>query len=85
MGVSTYGCILMADLERLFLFQLTISNQLSNYTVPPSRSTGLEEEDGDLTEVEVDEVLSLMSDVGAEISPYNNYKNHAREKNKAGP
>merc|ERR1719329_376117 len=31
-------------------------------------STTLEEEDGDLTEIEVDEVLGLVGDVGTEVS-----------------
>merc|ERR1719183_1820000 len=35
------------------------------------RSSGLEEEDGDLTKVEVDEVLGLVGDVGAEVTADN--------------
>ena len=33
-------------------------------------SAGLEEEDGDLSEVEVDEVLGLVSNVGTEVSAH---------------
>ena len=33
-------------------------------------SAGLEEEDGDLTKVEVDEVLGLVSDIGAEVAAH---------------
>jgi len=33
-------------------------------------STTLEEEDGDLTEIEVDEVLGLVGDVGTEVSTH---------------
>ena len=35
------------------------------------RSAGFEEEDGNLTEVEVDEVLGLVGDVGTEVSSHN--------------
>ena len=35
------------------------------------RSAGFEEEDSNLTEVEVDEVLGLVGDVGTEVSSHN--------------
>ena len=43
---------------------LTTNSSLSE------RSAGLEKEDGDLTKVEVDEVLGLVGNVGTEVTAY---------------
>ena len=38
---------------------------------PSAYSAGLEEEDGHLSEIEVDEVLGLVGNVGTEVSAHN--------------
>ena len=53
--------------DQVGVFQLPSPSAGNNRGV---RSAGLEEEDGDLTEVEVDEMLSLMGHVRAEVAAH---------------
>ena len=44
---------------------------LDGLLVETARSAGLEEEDGHLSKVEVDEVLGLVGHIGAEVAAHN--------------